>query len=86
MLLIHRFHYPQREIDKPFLMPVEDVFSITGRGTVATGRIETGVIKLVTILKLSVWVLKNLNQYLPVLKCSVRFSIEVKLVTMLVFF
>jgi elongation factor Tu len=36
---------PAREVDKPFLMPVEDVFSITGRGTVATGRIETGVIK-----------------------------------------
>ena len=35
---------PIREIDKPFLMPVEDVFSITGRGTVATGRIETGII------------------------------------------
>ncbi len=37
---------PQREIDKPFLMPVEDVFSIKGRGTVATGRIERGKIKL----------------------------------------
>ncbi|MBP7408552.1 MAG: elongation factor Tu [Flavobacteriales bacterium] len=36
---------PPREIEKPFLMSVEDVFSITGRGTVATGRIETGVIK-----------------------------------------
>lgn len=36
---------PVREIDKPFLMPVEDVFSIQGRGTVATGRIETGSIK-----------------------------------------
>jgi elongation factor Tu len=36
---------PVRDVDKPFLMPVEDVFSITGRGTVATGRIETGVIK-----------------------------------------
>jgi elongation factor Tu len=35
---------PVRDIDKPFLMPVEDVFSITGRGTVATGRIESGVI------------------------------------------
>ena len=34
---------PLREIDKPFLMPIEDVFSITGRGTVATGRIETGI-------------------------------------------
>jgi elongation factor Tu len=36
---------PERAVDKPFLMPVEDVFSITGRGTVATGRIETGVVK-----------------------------------------
>jgi elongation factor Tu len=36
---------PPRAVDKPFLMPVEDVFSITGRGTVATGRIETGIIK-----------------------------------------
>ena len=34
---------PSRDVDKPFLMPIEDVFSITGRGTVATGRIETGV-------------------------------------------
>ncbi len=37
---------PPRDKDKPFLMPVEDVFSITGRGTVATGRVETGVIKV----------------------------------------
>ncbi|MDX1641145.1 MAG: elongation factor Tu [Balneolaceae bacterium] len=37
---------PARDVDKPFLMPVEDVFSITGRGTVATGRIERGVVKL----------------------------------------
>ena len=37
---------PVRATDKPFLMPVEDVFSITGRGTVATGRIETGVVKV----------------------------------------
>jgi len=37
---------PKREIDKPFIMPVEDVFSITGRGTVATGRIERGVVKV----------------------------------------
>jgi elongation factor Tu len=37
---------PQREVDKPFLLPVEDVFSITGRGTVATGRIERGQIKV----------------------------------------
>ncbi|NCC99397.1 MAG: elongation factor Tu [Bacteroidia bacterium] len=37
---------PKRDIEKPFLMPVEDVFSITGRGTVATGRIETGIVKV----------------------------------------
>jgi elongation factor Tu len=37
---------PERDIDKPFLMPIEDVFTITGRGTVVTGRIERGVIKL----------------------------------------
>ncbi len=37
---------PERDIDKPFLMPVEDVFSITGRGTVATGRVERGEVKL----------------------------------------
>ncbi len=36
---------PPRAVDKPFLMPIEDVFSITGRGTVATGRIETGIIR-----------------------------------------
>jgi len=37
---------PEREVDKPFLMPVEDVFSISGRGTVATGRVERGVVKV----------------------------------------
>jgi elongation factor Tu len=37
---------PKRDIDKPFLMPIEDVFSITGRGTVGTGRIERGIIKV----------------------------------------
>jgi len=37
---------PERDIDKPFLMPVEDVFSISGRGTVATGRIERGIVKV----------------------------------------
>ena len=40
------FDIPTRDLDKPFLMPIEDVFSIKGRGTVATGRIEQGVIKL----------------------------------------
>jgi len=43
---------PERDRDKPFLMPVEDVFSITGRGTVATGRIERGVVKVSEELEL----------------------------------
>ena len=37
---------PERDIDKPFLMPVEDVFSISGRGTVVTGRVESGIVKV----------------------------------------
>ena len=37
---------PTREIDKPFLMPVEDIFTISGRGTVATGRVERGKVKV----------------------------------------
>ena len=37
---------PEREIDKPFLMPIEDVFSISGRGTVVTGRVERGMVKV----------------------------------------
>ena len=37
---------PKRDVDKNFIMPVEDVFSITGRGTVATGRIEAGIVKV----------------------------------------
>ena len=46
MQLIATFHLPPRPVDQPFLMSVEDVFSITGRGTVATGRIERGRIKV----------------------------------------
>jgi elongation factor Tu len=40
------FPVPERPVDKPFLMPIEDIFSISGRGTVATGRIETGIVKV----------------------------------------
>ena len=40
------FPTPERDLDKPFLMPIEDIFSITGRGTVATGRVERGVVKV----------------------------------------
>ena len=40
------FPIPDRPVDKPFLMPIEDIFSISGRGTVATGRVDTGIIKV----------------------------------------
>jgi elongation factor Tu len=50
---------PIRDTEKPFLMPVEDVFTITGRGTVATGRIETGIANTGDLLKSLVWELKN---------------------------
>ena len=45
---------PERQTDKPFLMPVEDVFSITGRGTVATGRVERGQVKVGDVVEISV--------------------------------
>ena len=38
--------YKRQDVDKPFIMPVEDVFTITGRGTVATGRVESGMLKV----------------------------------------
>ena len=37
---------PERDVDRPFLMPIEDVFTITGRGTVVTGRVERGIVKV----------------------------------------
>ncbi|RKD22742.1 translation elongation factor Tu [Ammoniphilus oxalaticus] len=43
---------PERDVDKPFLMPVEDVFSITGRGTVATGRVERGIVKVGDVVEI----------------------------------
>ncbi|SUG17492.1 elongation factor Tu [Salmonella enterica subsp. arizonae] len=60
---------PERAIDKPFLLPIEDVFSISGRGTVVTGRVEPGIIKWAK--KLNRWYQKRLRS-LPVLalKCS----------------
>ena len=76
---------PARAIDKPFLMPIEDVFSISGRGTVVTGRIERGVVNVGEELKSSAS--KTLRK-LPVLvlKCSANCLIAVKLATTLVFF
>jgi elongation factor Tu len=43
---------PTRDTDKPFMMPIEDVFSITGRGTVATGRVERGVVKVGDVVEI----------------------------------
>jgi translation elongation factor TU len=70
---------PTRETDKDFLMPVEDVFSISGRGTVVTGRIERGVVKVVTKLRSLVSVTLK-KQLLQVLRCSVKRWSKVKLV------
>ena len=63
---------PKRDVDKPFLMPVEDVFTITGRGTVATGRVERGTVKVgdeVEIIGLSD---ESERLLLLVLRCSAR--------------
>ena len=71
MLLTHIFRCLRVPVDQPFLMSVEDVFSITGRGTVATGRIERGIVKVgegVEIVGLMDAALRL--QLLPVLKCS----------------
>ena len=46
------FQHQTRDTDKPFMMPVEDVFSITGRGTVATGRVERGVVKVGDVVEI----------------------------------
>ena len=61
---------PKRDIDKPFLMPVEGVFSISGRGTVATGRIENGNVKIGEEVELVGFDDKPLKLPSLVLKCS----------------
>ena len=72
---------PVRDIDKPFLMPIEDVFSISGRGTVVTGRVERGQSKWATRLKSSDSVLL-LRQFARALKCSARPWIRARRATM----
>ena len=62
---------PVRETDKPFLMPVEDVFSITGRGTVATGRVERGTYTYLMKLKSLVSMKRPVRLLLQVSRCSV---------------
>jgi elongation factor Tu len=63
---------PRERIEKPFLMPVEDVFSITGRGTVATGRIETGVINSGDPVEIIGMGAEKLTSTVQVLRCSVK--------------
>ena len=70
---------PARLVDLPFLMPVEDVFTITGRGTVATGRIERGVINVnnpVEIIGMMKEGEKPLHQLLLVLRCLENYLID----------
>ena len=63
---------PAREVDKPFLMPIEDVFSIKGRGTVGTGRIERGMIKVGEEFLWLVCLPNHVKSSLRALKCSTR--------------
>jgi elongation factor Tu len=74
---------PERPKDRPFLMPVEDVFSISGRGTVVTGRIEQGVVKVGEEIEI-VGIREHKRQLSLVLKCSVSCSTLVRRVTILV--
>ena len=69
---------PKREIDKPFLLPIEDVFSISGRGTVVTGRIESGIVKVGE--EVEIVGIKPTRKTAPVraLKCSVSCWMKVK--------
>jgi elongation factor Tu len=76
---------PPRDTDKPFLMPVEDVFSISGRGTVCTGRVETGIVKVGEEIKLLVLKIP-LRLHVLVLKCLENFSMKVKQVITLELF
>ena len=72
---------PVREIDKDFLMPVEDVFTITGRGTVGTGRIERGIVNVGEEVEI-VGIRESRKQQLLVWKCSASCLMRAGLVTM----
>ena len=76
---------PTRIVDKPFLMPVEDVFSITGRGTVVTGRIEQGIVNVNEEVEI-VGIRETTKSVCTVLRCLENFLMKVELVTTLDFF
>ncbi len=71
---------PERALDKPFLMPIEDVFSISGRGTVVTGRVERGIVKVGEELEI-IGLKPTTKTICTALKCSVRFWTKVKRAT-----
>jgi elongation factor Tu len=73
---------PERPKDKPFLMPVEDVFSISGRGTVVTGRVEQGIVKVGEEIEI-VGIRPTIKTTVLALKCSASCWIVVKLATTL---
>jgi elongation factor Tu len=70
---------PVRLTDKPFLMPIEDVFSISGRGTVVTGRIERGIVRVQDPLEIVGLRDTTKSPPAPVLKCSASCSTKVVL-------
>jgi elongation factor Tu len=71
---------PERPLDKPFLMPVEDVFSISGRGTVVTGRVEQGIIKVGDEIEI-VGIRDTRRRPARALKCSASCSTRARLAT-----
>jgi elongation factor Tu len=72
---------PERPVDQPFLMPVEDVFSISGRGTVATGRVERGIVKVGEELEI-VGLRPNRRRPAPASRCSASCSTRARRATM----
>ena len=72
---------PQRDLDKPFLMPVEDVFSITGRGTVATGRIEQGIVNTGDTVEIVGIKTRPPTRWSPASRCSARSSTRARRAT-----
>ena len=74
---------PQRETDKPFLMPVEDVFTISGRGTVATGRVERGTLKLNDPVEIPTSCLTTQKQATTLVSFFVVLSVQVSSVARL---
>ena len=72
---------PERDLDKPFLMPVEDVFSITGRGTVATGRIEQGIVNTGDTVEIVGINTDTTTRSSPASRCSARSSTRARRAT-----